>query len=63
LEACPQQKHELLSEKITNAKTIGGVTQVTEHLLSKCEVLTSNPSTPQKYKEREELNMLKRDSF
>jgi hypothetical protein len=32
--------------KITKAERAGGVTQVVEHLLSKCDALSSNPNTP-----------------
>jgi hypothetical protein len=35
---------------ITNAKMAGGVTQVIECLLGKCEVLSSNPNTAKKIK-------------
>jgi hypothetical protein len=31
----------------------GGVAQVVEHLLSKCEALSSNPSTKKKRRKRE----------
>jgi hypothetical protein len=38
--------------KIIKAKRAGGFTQVTEHLLSKCKALSSNPSTTKKKKKK-----------
>jgi hypothetical protein len=35
---------ETLSHKITSVKWTGGMTQAVEHLLCKCEALSSNPS-------------------
>jgi hypothetical protein len=40
--------------KITRAKRAGGVAQVVEYLLSKCEALSSNPSTEKKKKKEKE---------
>jgi hypothetical protein len=37
-----------ISEKITRATRTGGVVQVVEHLISKCEALNSNLSTRRK---------------
>jgi hypothetical protein len=39
---------ETSSPKITTAKWTGGVAQIVEHLLSKCETLNSNPSPTKK---------------
>jgi hypothetical protein len=36
-------------DKITKTKRVGGVAQIVECLLSKCEALTSNPVPPLKY--------------
>jgi hypothetical protein len=38
-------KSETLSQKYPTQKRAGGVAQVVEHLPSKCEALSSNPST------------------
>jgi hypothetical protein len=43
------KKQDLIS-KITRAKRSGGMAQVVEHLPSKCETLSSNPSTGKKKK-------------
>jgi hypothetical protein len=46
----------VLSKKITNAKRVGGVVQVVEHLSSKCEVLSSTPNTAlQKKKKKKKV--------
>jgi hypothetical protein len=39
---------ETLSQKIPTQKRAGGAAQVVEHLTSKCEALSSNPSTAAK---------------
>jgi hypothetical protein len=44
---CRTARQDLFS-KITNTKRVGGEMQVVEHLHSKCEALSSSPTTAKK---------------
>jgi hypothetical protein len=50
LQVGPGQKPQDLIQKTTKAKGAGNVTQVVEHLPSKCKVLSSKPITTKMFK-------------
>jgi hypothetical protein len=56
VQAGPWQKHETLSKKITKAKRVKDV--VIEHLPSKCEALSSNPSNIYIYIYKDEFHSM-----